>query len=183
MTSHSLSDWWWELNELLSRMPAFRCRVIALQDFPSDARRLELIAVAHWIVNASRCEAAGLASLEFMSAGRPAVTPAHTAMTEVIDRRNAIVVRSEGTYCGWPHDVRQHFTTSSHSVDWMSLREAMREAYRITKYDAARYMAMSDEAMATLRRFCADTVLVGILAEFLGLDTEPAEDALKMATA
>jgi hypothetical protein len=183
MTGRKVLDWWWDLNDLLARLPAFHCRVVALQDFPNDARYATLIATTHWIVNASTSEAVGLSALEFMSAGCPAVSSVHTALADFIDTKNAIVVRSQASFNSWPHDARQYYTTSSQSIDWLSLREGLRQAYEIAKLDVARYSAMSAAARTTMQRFCADEVVLETLADFLGLSADPLAGVSKMVPA
>jgi glycosyltransferase involved in cell wall biosynthesis len=183
MIGRDISYWWWELHDLLTRMPAFRCRVLVLQGYLSDAHYAQLVAATHWVLNASTCEGLCLPLLEFMCAGRPAVAPAHTAMADYIRPSNAMVVRSDDDYCGWPQDPRRHFTTLRKSVDWLSLRDSLREAYRVTKSDEGRYAAYCDAAIATMRQFCADDVVLHTLADFLGLQPMASATASTISSA
>jgi glycosyltransferase involved in cell wall biosynthesis len=163
------SYWWWELHDLMARMPAAQCRVVVIQGYLDDASFGELMAATHWIVNSSVAEGLCLPLLEFMCAGRPAVAPAHTAMADYLSAANAMIVQSGQDYCGWPQDKRCNFTTMRYRIEWSSLRDALSAAYRITKNDASRYAAMADAAFATMRDYCAEQVVARRIAVFLGV--------------
>ena len=98
---------------------------MVLHGFLDDDGYADLIRATHWVVNASRAEGQCLPLVEYMTAGRPAISPRHTAMLDYIDEGRAIVVESDEEYCGWPHDPRNELTTSRHRVSWSSLRDAL----------------------------------------------------------
>jgi glycosyltransferase involved in cell wall biosynthesis len=181
MVGREPAYWWWDFHSIVSRLPAFACRVVVLHGFLDDDRYAALIGATHWVVNSSLAEGLCLPLLEFMCAGRPALAPAHTAMADYIEDANALIVRSEEECCSWPHDPRNHLTTSRHRIEWCSVRDAMREAYRITKTDWGRYAAMSEGAMVTMRRFCADVVVAEKIGAFLDLDASPSSPARRDA--
>jgi hypothetical protein len=108
--------------------------------------------------------------VEFMSAGRPAVSPYHTAMLDYIRPDNAIIVESDEEYCGWPHDPENEQTTTRHRVSWPGLVEGFAEAYRIVTTDPERYRQMGRAAHATARDFCSEEVVARGLDGFLGLN-------------
>jgi len=163
--------WWWKLHDVLGRMPEFACRVVIVHGFMDDAQYDDLVAATHWVVNASRAEGLCLPLLEFMSAGRPAIAPVHTAMTDYIDDANAVVVASDEEFCGFPHDPRNEMTTTRHRVSWQSLRDAFVEAYRLSTAEPETYAAKAAAAKARMQAFCGDAVVAAQLDSFLGLNT------------
>jgi glycosyltransferase involved in cell wall biosynthesis len=163
------SYWWWETHDLLARMPAARCRVLVLQGFLSDSHYQALLAASHWVLNSSVAEGLCLPLLEFMCAGRPAVAPAHTAMADYLNPGNSLIVRSDEDYCAWPQDTRCRFTSTRYRVEWASLRDSMREAYRITRSEPKRYQSMCDAALSTMSGFCTDALVAERMAGFLGV--------------
>jgi glycosyltransferase involved in cell wall biosynthesis len=169
MVGYEPSYWWWELHDMLARMPAAACRVVVLQGYLSDASYAQLVSATHWITNSSTAEGLCLPLLEFMCAGRPAIAPAHTAMADYLNPTNALLVRSDEDYCGWPQDTRCNFATTRYRLEWSSLHDAMREAYRMTKSDPSRYAAVSKAARLTMNRYCTDAVVANRIAGFLGL--------------
>ena len=163
------SYWWWETHDLLARMPQVRCRVLVLQGFLPDAHYSRLVGASHWVLNSSVAEGLCLPLLEFMCAGRPVIAPRHTAMADYLNADNALIVRSDDDYCAWPQDTRCHFNSTRYRIEWASLRESMREAYRITRFETRRYEAMCDAALGTMSRFCTDARVAERIAAFLGL--------------
>jgi glycosyltransferase involved in cell wall biosynthesis len=163
------SYWWWETHDLLARMPASRCRVVVLQGFLSDPHYAGLMGASHWVLNSSVAEGLCLPLLEFMCAGRPVVAPGHTAMADYLNPGNSLIVRSDEDYCAWPQDTRCRFTSTRYRVQWASLRDSMREAYRITRFEPKRYQSMCDAALSTMSGFCTDVLIAERIAGFLGV--------------
>jgi hypothetical protein len=164
--------WWWEFHTIVKALPPFECRVLVLSGYLDDREYGKLIAATHFVVNASLAEGQCLPLVEFMSAGRPAIAPLHTAMLDYITPANAVIVSSAVEFCSWPHDPRNHLITTRHRVEWSSIRDCFAEAYRIARLDPERYAAMAVEAAASVRGYCADDVLGPKLAAFLGLGDE-----------
>jgi hypothetical protein len=164
--------WWWEFNGIMKALPPFRGRILVLSGYLDDAEYQRLIAATHFVINASLAEGQCLPLVEFMSGQRPAIAPLHTAMLDYITPANAVIVRSNPEFCSWPHDPRNHLITARHSIEWPSLRDAYREAYRIATQDPGRWSAMAQNAATSVRAYCADDVLAPSLASFLGLGDE-----------
>jgi glycosyltransferase involved in cell wall biosynthesis len=161
--------WWWELHDSLGKLPDFACRVLVIQGYMDQDQYNGLIAASHWVANASHAEGLCLPLLEFMSAGRPAVAPSHTAMSDYVDASNALVLESDEEFCSWPHDPRMAFTATRHRLSWPSLVAAFAEAYRLTREDPERYAALAAGARDSMARYCADDVVAARLDAFLGL--------------
>jgi glycosyltransferase involved in cell wall biosynthesis len=169
--------WWWEFHDVVSRLPAFSCRIVVLHGYLHQSRYDALIAATHFVTNASLAEGMCLPLVEFMSAGRPAIAPDHTAMADYIDATNALVVKSQQEYCGWPQDPRNHLITTRQRIEWPSVRAAMIDGYNIVKHDTARYHAMAEAARRSMRAYCGDASVATRLAGFLGLGPDAASRA------
>jgi glycosyltransferase involved in cell wall biosynthesis len=166
------SYWWSEFHSLVRTLPKFTCRVLVLSGYLDDENYHALIQATHIVVNGSLAEGQCLPLVEFMAARRPAIAPLHTAMLDYITPDNAVIVASAVEFCSWPHDPRNHFSTSRHRVEWPSLRDAFATAYRIAVREPERYQAMAEAAAASIREYCADAVVAPRLAAFLGLGDE-----------
>jgi glycosyltransferase involved in cell wall biosynthesis len=169
--------WWWEFHDALQRQHAFDCRIIVLHGYLDEANYFKLIEASHWVVNASLAEGLCLPLLEFMSAGRPAIAPRHTAMADYIDKTNAILVESDEEFCGWPHDPVNTMTTTRHRIDWTSLVDAYEEAYQLVTTAPDHYVTLASGAAETMDRFCSDEVVARQLDAFLGLNQGRADAA------
>ncbi len=169
MIGQDPAQWWWEFYERLSRARAFACRLVVIQGFLHDEHYAEMIAASHWVVNASNAEGACLPLMEFMSAGRPAIGPAHTAMSDYLDPSCGLLVHADEQYCGWPHDTRMGMTTTRNQVSWSALRDAYGEGYRLVKEEPLQHRALGQAAGARMQAFCSDQAVADRLSRFLGL--------------
>ncbi|MDO8268077.1 MAG: glycosyltransferase [Moraxellaceae bacterium] len=161
------------LNDMLmcmARMPKFKCRVVLLQGFLDKAEFDNLILASTFAVNASHGEGQCLPLMEFLSCGKPAVAPRHSAMLDYIDDDVAFVVDSWLDATAWSHDPRLAYRTLRHQIDWSSLVDAYRAAYQCVRDDPSRYEKMSAAAIERMRWHCSQTVAMEKLRDFLSLD-------------
>ena len=161
----------------LARLSPFRCRVVALHGFLDDEQYLELIKATTYYVNASSGEGLCIPLMEFLSCGRPALAPAHTAMADYLNEDCAFIVDSCLQPTDWPHDPTGIHLTHSHRLSWESLMRLYRDSHEIAG-DQARYSDMSRQASARLRDFSSLERVVGELQHFLAhmpLQSAPAE--------
>jgi hypothetical protein len=164
--------WWWEFHDIVKALPRFSCRVLIINGFLDDENYAKLIAATHFVVNASLAEGQCLPLVEFMSAGRPAIAPRHTAMLDYITPENALIVGSAVEFCSFPHDPHNMLTTTRHRIEWPSLCAAFAGAAAILRTDPARHAAMAENAASTMRQYCSDATAGPALASFLGFGDE-----------
>ncbi len=173
--------WWWEFHDIITRLPQFSCRVIVLQGYLTDDMYQQLIGNTHFVVNASLAEGQCLPLVEFMSGGRPAIAPAHTAMLDYITAANAFIVGGDVEYCAWPHNPGNDLVATRYRVDWASLHDAFTQAYAVATSDADRYRAMGVQASATMQRYCGDAAISAALQDILCLRASAAPPTGEMA--
>lgn len=142
------------LAELYKLQP-FRCRVVVIDGFLSEADFARLIASFTYVVNTSHGEGQCLPLMEAMSIGRPAISPAHSAMAEYVHPGNAFVVASSPEATFWSHDPRQVTRTMRYRLDWSSLAAAYAESYRVATAEPERYRSLAAEAIRSLEGFCS----------------------------
>ena len=172
MIGSDATFWWSEFHSLVRTLPKFACRVLVLSGYLDDDNYQALIDATHFIVNASLAEGQCLPLVEFMAACRPAIAPLHTAMLDYVTTENALIIASSVEFCSWPHDPRNHLTTTRHRIEWPSIRDAFTTAFRIATQDTQLYAKMADAAAASVRAYCADSVVAPRMAAFLGLGDE-----------
>lgn len=153
----------------LARLPKFRCRIVLLQGFLEGESFEALIEATSFAVNASYGEGQCLPLMEFLSCGRPAVAPRHSAMADYIDEDVAFVVDSWLDATCWPHDPRQAFRTRRHQIDWESLVEAYKAAYKCATENPDRYAQMSLNAMERMQKHCSQQVTRERIKTFLNI--------------
>ncbi len=156
-----------EVKDTLVRLPAFKCRVIAIDAFLDDDRYRELLAASTFAVNSSLGEGQCLPLMEAMSCGKPVIAPWHTGMTEYVDKEVGFVIRSSRELCCWPHDPRNALRARRYRTDWQSLVEAYRDAYTLANEQPASYQRMSETAVIRMRDFCSEQLVYEKLERFL----------------
>jgi glycosyltransferase involved in cell wall biosynthesis len=156
-----------DVRSMLRRLPPFQCRVIAIDEFLDKDRYRQLLAAATFAVNSSLAEGQCLPLMEAMSGGTPVITPNHTGMSDYIDADVGFVVRSSPELCCWPHDTRWVYRARRYRIDWQSLVEAYRDAYRLAKEHPERYRRMSEAAAARMQSYCSEQTVYERLQRFL----------------
>lgn len=167
MTHYDLEYYRIVLITLLSRLAPFKCRVLVLHGYLEDREYQALIAASSFYVNASSGEGLCLPLMEFLSASKPVIAPAHTAMADYIDSEIAFLVEcSLEPFC-WPHDPTGIFHTHRHRLNWQSLMEAYKRSYQIAKADRDAYQRMSMRAYARMHSFASVEQTIEPLRNFL----------------
>jgi glycosyltransferase involved in cell wall biosynthesis len=140
-----------------------------MDGFLEDAEYARLLGATSFYVNASNAEGLCLPLMEFLSAGRPAVAPDHTAMADYIGPDIAFVLQGNLEHNVWPFDPRDCFTTMRYRLNWQSLVEALQQSFALTVDDAAGYAAMGVAARRAMQGFCGVQIVRAKLAEALGV--------------
>ncbi len=155
---------------LLIRLAPFRCRVVAIGGWLAPASLEALVGATDIVVNASHAEGLCLPLMEFMSAGRPAIAPTHTAMADYITPDNAFTVTSTVEHNVWPHDTRDLFRTTRFRIEWDSLVDAFERSAAVLRHQPGRYAAMSRAASDAIERLSSDAAVTASLRAILGED-------------
>ena len=114
----------------IAKFGPFRCRVLIVFGLLPDQEYEALVDATSYVVNTSTGEGQCLPLMEGMSAGRPAITPLHTAMLDYVDSDNSFLVRSNEAPASWPHDPRQAIRCMKHALSFAQLVKAYKEELR-----------------------------------------------------
>ncbi|TXH91576.1 MAG: glycosyltransferase family 1 protein, partial [Pseudomonas sp.] len=139
----------------LARMPKFKCRVVLLQGYLEGEEFDSLIQASAFAVNASHGEGQCLPLMEFLSCGKPAVAPRHSAMLDYMDEDVGFVVSSWEDGTAWSHDPRLAYRTLRHQINWDSLRSAYVAAYDCYRKSPDEYRRLSENAIQRMRSHCS----------------------------
>ena len=154
----------------IARLPRFKCRVLMVHGYLEKSEFDSLIAASAFVVNASHGEGQCLPLMELMSCGKPAIAPRNSAMLDYIDEEVAFVVDGWLDATAWPHDPRLAYRTGRQQIDWSSLVEQYRAAYRCYKEDPDRYRRMSAAAIQRMHDHCSQAVAKARLQQFLNIE-------------
>ncbi len=136
-----------------------RCRVVVITEFLSDERMAALMRVTSYYLNTSRAEGACLPLQQALAGGRPAVAPAHTAMSDFIDDAVAFVVDSHPEPTYWPHDPERRIETAWDRIVWSSLRDQLLASAAVVDRDPDRYRELAESARTRMRSYAARDVV------------------------
>jgi len=159
----------------LAHLGRFACRIVLIHGMLSDEGYAGLIDASSFAVNTSHGEGQCLPLMELMSAGRPAIAPAHSAMLDYVRPDNAFVVPTTIRPGQWPQDERQATRCYTHLVRFGALVEQFRASYRIAVGDPEAYARMSRAAIAAQEAYCSDRLVAERLGELFAhiVDDEP----------
>lgn len=132
-----------------------RCRIVVITDYLSDEDMVHLARITTYYLNASRAEGACLPLQEALAAGRPALAPAHTAMSDYMDNEVGFVLDTHPEPTFWPHDPERSYETYWNRLVWSHLRDQLLESAHVAQHDRARYEAMGRTAQARLKRMAS----------------------------
>ncbi|QQD23734.1 glycosyltransferase family 1 protein [Venatoribacter cucullus] len=137
------------------RLEPYRCRVVLLHGFLDNNAYQSLLQQSHFTVNASYGEGQCLPLMEYLSCGKPAVAPCHSALADYINNDIAFVIDSWADATTWPHDPRVAYRTLRQQIDWTSLCKAYRDAYECFCADQQKYQQMSNAAIQQMQQHCS----------------------------
>ena len=152
-----------------------RCRLALIPAFLTEAEMLELARVSTYYVTSTRAEGNCLPVMNYLAAGRPCISPSHTAISDYFNAEMGLVVESHPEPAHWPHDSQQRWRTTDHRLVWTSLVEQIRRGYQIAKADRAAYRAMAAAGREKMRQWAhPDAVLPRLCTamQALGLHIE-----------
>ena len=172
MTHHDLEFYRIPLLTLLSRLSPFKCRVLTLHGFLDDEKYRDLIRICDFYVNASTGEGLCLPLMEFLSAGKPALAPRHTAMLDYLDEDVGQIVHTSEEPACWSHDPTGQLGTRRHRLNWESLMLGYRACHEMARTNPDGYQRRSMAAWQRMRDFSDTTVVARQLQVFFASVTE-----------
>lgn len=150
----------------LRRLPPVAARIVLLHAYLDDAQYENLLCATDFAVNSSLGEGQCLPLMEYMSAGVPAIAPAHTAMLDYLDAASGFPVRAHQELYHWPEDMGLILRTRRFRPEWEGLRQAYERSRALRLGDPQAYARMSAAAQENLRRYCSQAVAHDRLGAF-----------------
>lgn len=179
LSHHDISEVVPQMLEHMHKAGNFACRVVILDGYLCEDGYQQLLDATSYAVNCSHGEGQCLPLMEYMSCGKPAIAPHHTAMLDYIDESCAFVIDSSLVPGTWPHDMRQAYRTLRSQIHFGSLVKAYRASYYVAKHEPETYRSMAEAAIESLRRYCSLAVIKPRLDKFLQhvIDSDPNQAA------
>lgn len=128
-----------------------RCRLVVIPGFLSEEQLVELARASTYYVTTTRAEGNCLPLMNYLAAGRPGISPAHTAIADYFDDSVGLVLPSHPEPCCWPQDPTRRSTTTWHRLVWPAIAEQLRTAYELAKSGSAVYDRLARTARQRMR--------------------------------
>ncbi len=167
LSHHDISEILPQMLVSMNRAGDFACRIIIVQGYLREDHYERMVDATSYTVNTSHGEGQCLPLMEYMSCGKPAIAPRHTAMRDYIDESCAFVVDSYPVLGTWPHDMRQAFRTLRGQIQFNSLITAYRSSYYVARNEPETYRYMAAAAVESLRLYCSKALIKPRLEKFL----------------
>lgn len=148
--------------DFVRRLGPFTCRIVILAG-DIEGGLDQLIGASDFYACASHGEAAPLPLMRFLAAGRPAVSPSHSALADFVDPASSFVVESSIEYAAYPGDVEQRLRATRWRPDWESLCRGLVDA-RALRGSPTAYQARASATAAGMARLCDPDVVQTALA-------------------
>jgi glycosyltransferase involved in cell wall biosynthesis len=152
-----------------------RCKLAVVTTYLSESQMVELAGASTYYVQATRAEGLGLPLQNYLAAGRPGISPAHTAMADYFDDEVGFVVAAHSEPASWPQDPAGRHTTTWYRLVWQALADHFHNSYVIAEQNQALYRALADRARQRLRSWASAESVWPRLAAALNTAVKTAE--------
>ena len=156
---------------------AHRCKVAFVADFLSPEQLVDLAAATTYYITTTRAEGNCLPLMNYLAAGRPAISPCHTAIADYFSPDVGFVVESHPEPAAFPQDGQLRKSTTWHRLVWTSLVEQIQKSYAIAKQNPAAYRRLARNARAEMLAWASPQEAGSRLREALDLVAQ-AENAI-----
>jgi len=130
-----------------------RCKLVVITDFLTEEQMQALMEASTYYITTTRAEGNCLPLMHYLAAGRPGISPCHTAIADYFGSEMGCVVDSHPEPTAWPHDGRFRCRTTWHRLVWPSLVEQIRSSYRIATCDRRGYERLSRNARQKMQQW------------------------------
>jgi hypothetical protein len=120
-----------------------RCKLVVITKYLSDEQMLRLAEASTYYLQTTKAEGNCLPLMNYLAAGRPGISPRHSAVADYFDEEIGLVVDSHPEPTAWPHDPQLRIRTTWDRIVWPSLVEQLRQSYRVVRNDPQQYCALA----------------------------------------
>jgi len=143
------------VNYYLCRDIPHRCKVVFIGDYLSGEQMLQLAEASTYYLQTTKAEGNCLPLMNYLAAGRPGVSPAHSAIADYFDGDVGFLVDWHPQPAAWPHDKRLRCRTTWARLVWPSLVQQIRRSYEIAKGNRAAYEALAGRGRARMHEWAS----------------------------
>ncbi|QEG23604.1 glycosyltransferase [Mariniblastus fucicola] len=144
-----------------------RCRVIVTSEYLTDQQLVDLTEASTYYIQTTKAEGNCLPLMNFLAAGRPGISPCHSAISDYFDDEIGFVADSNPEPAAWPHDPHLRTRSTWGRLVWTSMVDQIRKSYQIAKDSPETYNEISQRSRERLRSWASPDCVQGRLIEAL----------------
>lgn len=144
---------------------AHRCRLLVVTDFLSREQMQELARGTTYYITSTRAEGNCLPLMDYLAAGRPAVSPRHTAISDYFGTHAGFEVESHPEPTAFPQDRSLRCRTYWQRLVWTSLADQIRHSYEVATEERDIYERLAAQARETMAQWSHPKRVVVCLRE------------------
>jgi glycosyltransferase involved in cell wall biosynthesis len=118
-----------------------RCKIIFITDYLSNDQMLALARASTFYLTTTRAEGNCLPLMNYLAAGRPGISPCHTAISDYFSDDIGLTLPWYAEPAIWPQDNRARLKTTWARLDWPALVQRLRDSYVLARHDRPAYEA------------------------------------------
>ncbi|HWG41754.1 MAG TPA: hypothetical protein VN688_03140 [Gemmataceae bacterium] len=151
---------------------AHRCKIVFLTEYLKHEHMLDLVRASAYYLTTTRAEGNCLPVMNHLAAGRPCVSPCHTAISDYFTNEMGFILETHPEPTIFPHDNRVRFKTTWGRLVWPSLLEQLRHSYHVASQDRPAYEALSARGQGKMSQWAnAESIWPRLRAALDLLDT------------
>ena len=149
-------------------MGPHRCAVVFICDYLGEETMLRLCRATTFYAHATRAEGSCLPLMNHMAAGRPAISPVHSAIADYFGKESGFVVESVQEAAGWPHESRFRARTTWARIDIDSLARAFADSHAMARHRPEDHAGLAGRGREAIRAWAGRQAVMARLTEALG---------------
>ena len=136
-----------------------QCKVAFVVDYLSDADLADLATASTYYLQTTKAEGNCLPLMNYLAAGRPGISPDHSAIGDYFSNQFGWVVQSNQEPAAWPHESQLRFRTSWGRIVWTSLRDSIRSSYETASNSYEDYIDLSNACRTKMQSWASNDVV------------------------
>ena len=158
-----------------------RCRVVVTSQYLTDEQLVELTEASTYYIQTTKAEGNCLPLMNFLAAGRPGISPCHSAISDYFDGDIGFVAESHPEPAAWPHDPLLRTRSTWGRLVWTSMVDQIRESYQVAKEYPETYDEISLRSRERLKDWASPESVQARLIDALDKVYENRSDAAAAA--
>jgi hypothetical protein len=122
-----------------------RCKVVFITDYLPHEQMLDLARASTYYLTTTRAEGNCLPLMNYLAAGRPGISPCHTAIGDYFGDDIGLTLPWQPEPITWPQDRRARIKTTWARLDWPALVDRLRASYLLARQERSAYDARAEK--------------------------------------